>query len=110
MMSLVMTIFMLFFPLIVSRAGSEIELCQVLRIAWPFNVGRWVNFGQCSKIIPTYIGFEEPSSYWSVQFFSVFHWTLYESYIYLNGPKWAYYRIGPDGRPCIAAVAGHSLM
>ena len=33
------------------------------------------NFGKCSLINPTFIGFEETSSYWSIQFFSVFHWS-----------------------------------
>ena len=37
-----------------------------------FNVGWHVNFGECSLIYSTDIGFEEASSFWSVQFFFFF--------------------------------------
>ena len=36
---------------------------------------RPVNIGMCSIIIPTSISFEETSSYWSVQFISIFQWS-----------------------------------
>ena len=31
--------------------------------------------GECSVFNPTSAGFKETSSYWSVQFFSAFHWS-----------------------------------
>ena len=44
--------------------------CDFVAIARPVNVGQKANFGVCSIINPTFIGFEETSSRWSVQFFS----------------------------------------
>ena len=41
----------------------------------PMSVDK-TNFGSCSIITPTFIGYEETSCYWSVkryQFFSAFH-------------------------------------
>ena len=38
---------------------------------WPISR----HFGESSIFNPTFIGYEETSSYWSVQFFSAFHWS-----------------------------------
>ena len=44
-------------------------------IALPVNVGRYASFCKCSIINPTFIAFQETSSYWPVEVFSVFHWS-----------------------------------
>ena len=63
----------LFYKASVYWSGIIHEACQS-KFARPVNVGRKANFGECSILNPTFIGFEETSSYWPVQSFSVFHW------------------------------------
>ena len=60
-----------------------------LKIAQPSNVCGYASFGQCTIINPTFVSFEDTSSDWLFQFFSIFHWSPYGSLIYQNGLKQA---------------------
>ena len=44
------------------------------------------SFGLCFIINTTFIDIEETSSYWSVQIFSIFHWSLIV--VHLNRPNY----------------------
>ena len=48
------------------------DILLVTLLHGSFNVGWHVNFGECSLIYSTDIGFEEASSFWSVQLFFCF--------------------------------------
>ena len=70
-------------------------------IAPSVSVARWANVGKCSLINLTFIGFEEISSNWSVQVFSVFIGHHMDKQNCRNGLN---YRIGQDCGPCIAVI------